>query len=66
MPFAILVLTAHLTGKANDTTALGAGIFFWGRVAHFLVYVLGIPYLRTVVFGIATLGPILILIQLFG
>ena len=35
VPFAILVLTAHLAGKANATTALGAGIFFWGRVAHF-------------------------------
>ena len=66
VPFAALVLVAHVAGKASATTALGATIFFWGRVAHLVVYVLGIPYLRTLVWAIAWLGPILILTQLFG
>jgi uncharacterized MAPEG superfamily protein len=48
-PFAILVLVAQVTGKANATTAFGATLFFWGRVAHALVYLAGIPYLRTLV-----------------
>src|SRR5262245_39577351 len=64
-PFAILVLVAHVTGKANSTTALGATLFFWGRVAHAAVYTAGIIYLRTAVFFVATLGEILILLQLF-
>ena len=63
-PFAVLVLTAHVAGVANSTTALGATLFFWGRVAHFVVYCIGIPYLRTLVFAVAVVGEILILAQL--
>jgi len=65
-PFAILVLVAQVAGKANATTALGATMFFWGRVAHALVYLAGIPYLRTLVFGIAIAGELMILFQIFG
>jgi len=65
-PFAVLVLTAHVAGASNATTALGATLFFWGRVAHFVVYAIGIPYLRTAVFAVAVLGEIMILTQLFG
>ena len=52
-PFAALVIVAHLTGKANATTAFLATSFFWLRLAHAVVYLLGIPYLRTVIY---TLG----------
>lgn len=52
-PFAALVLVAHLSGKANATTAFWAMTFFWLRVAHAVVYLLAIPYLRTLLF---TLG----------
>ena len=64
-PFAALVLVAHVTGKANGTTALGAELFFLARVAHLIVYLAGIPVLRTLVFSVGALGEILILIQLF-
>jgi uncharacterized MAPEG superfamily protein len=64
-PFAILVLVAQVSGKANATTALGATTFFWARVAHAAVYIAGIRYLRTLVFGVATFGAVLILGQLF-
>ena len=64
-PFAILVLVAHITGKANGWTALGAQIFFWGRVAHVAVYTAGITGVRTAVFFVAIVGEVLILLQLF-
>lgn len=63
-PFAILVLVAQLSGKANATTALGATTFFWARVAHAAVYIAGIRYLRTLVFAVSTVGAVLILGQL--
>ena len=63
-PFAILVLVAHVAGRANATTALGATLFFWGRVLHALTYIAGIPYLRTAVFGLSIVGEIMILLQL--
>jgi uncharacterized MAPEG superfamily protein len=65
-PFAILVLAAQVSGKANATTALGATIFFWARVGHFAIYSAGIPYLRTLTFGLGIWGEIMILMQLFG
>jgi uncharacterized MAPEG superfamily protein len=52
-PFAALVIVAHVAGKANATTAFLATSFFWLRLAHAVVYLLGIPYLRTVIY---TLG----------
>jgi uncharacterized MAPEG superfamily protein len=64
-PFAILVLAAQVSGKANGMTALGAEIFFWARVAHVAVYTAGITGVRTAVFFVGTAGELLILIQLF-
>jgi uncharacterized MAPEG superfamily protein len=57
-PFAALVIVIHLAGKANAMTAFWAISFFWLRVVHALVYMLGIPYLRTLVY---TLGYIAVL-----
>jgi uncharacterized MAPEG superfamily protein len=64
-PFAIVVLVAAVAGKANATTATGATLFFWGRVAHAAVYVTGIPYLRTAAFFVGTAGELMILSQLW-
>ncbi len=64
-PFAVLVIAAHLSGAANETTALGATIFFWARIAHALVYTAGISVVRTIVFFVGAAGEIMILTQLF-
>jgi uncharacterized MAPEG superfamily protein len=62
--FAILVLAAQLAGKTNVVTALGAQLFFWSRLAYAPVYVVGIPWLRTGLWGISFLGLLQILLQL--
>jgi uncharacterized MAPEG superfamily protein len=62
--FAALVLVAHVAGKANAMTALGAQLFFWGRVVYAAVYLAGIPWARTGVWGVSVLGLILIFLQL--
>ena len=62
--FAILVLVAQAVGRLDATTALGANLFFWGRLAYAIVYVFGIPWLRTLVWGVAVAGLLLILSQL--
>jgi len=64
-PFAILVLVAHVTGKANATTALGAELFLLGRVLHAILYIAGVVYLRTAAFLLGTLGEVMIFLQLF-
>ena len=63
--FAIVVLAAELAGRANETTALGATLFFWGRLAYALVYLLGIPWLRTAVWAVSVAGILLVFSQLF-
>ncbi len=63
-PFAILVLVAHVSGKSNALTALGAELFFWARLAHVVVYTAGLIGVRTAVFFVGTAGQLLILIQL--
>src|SRR3982074_1220827 len=56
-PFAALVIVVHLAGKANAMTAFWAASYFWVRLAHAVVYLLGIPLVRTVLF---TLGYVAI------
>jgi uncharacterized MAPEG superfamily protein len=64
-PFAILVLVAHVAGKANGWTAFGAELFFWARVAHVAVYTAGLVGVRTAAFFVGAAGELLILVQLF-
>lgn len=64
IPFAALVLAAHGLNKLSDLTVLGAQLFFWGRVAHPIVYIAGIPYLRTLAFFAAYVGMALIFIAI--
>ena len=59
-PFAALVLVAQVIGVANDTTALGALIFFWARIVHAIVFTFGIPWLRTVSFAVSWVGMLMI------
>ncbi len=63
--FAIVVIAAHLAGKANETTALGAALFFWARLSYAIVYVVGVPWLRTAVWAVSIAGIVLIFTQLF-
>jgi uncharacterized MAPEG superfamily protein len=63
--FSALVLIAAVSGKANAMTALGALIFFWGRVAHAIIYWIGIPMLRTLAWLASVVGMAMIAIQLF-
>src|SRR5512134_528334 len=62
--FAALVLAAQVAGLANETTALGALLFFWGRVAYAVVYVIGIPWVRTGAWAVSIVGLVLIFLQL--
>jgi uncharacterized MAPEG superfamily protein len=62
--FAALVLVAQVTGKASATTALGAQLFFWARLIYAPVYLIGIPLLRTCLWGISVVGLVLIFTQL--
>ncbi len=58
--FAALVLVVLYTGNANDTTALGAQLYFWGRVAYVPAYIAGIPVIRTLIWAVSMAGLLMI------
>lgn len=62
--FAILVVAALHAGVSNDMTRLGAQLFFYGRLSHAVLYVAGVPWLRTVAWAASIVGLLLILLQL--
>jgi len=49
-PFAALVIAIQLAGKNDAMTAFWAISFFWLRVAHAVVYLAAIPFIRTIIF----------------
>nr|WP_298687927.1 MAPEG family protein [uncultured Dongia sp.] len=62
--FAAVVLVAHATGHLNSMTAVGAQLFFWARLAYAIIYLAGIPWLRTGTWAVSMVGLILIVLQL--
>jgi uncharacterized MAPEG superfamily protein len=62
--FLALVLAASIAGKAPQV-ALGATVFFWARLIYWLVYLAGIPVLRTLVWLVSIVGLILILKEIW-
>ena len=62
--FAVLVLVTEITNKNNAMTGYGAQLFFWARVLYAVIYVIGLPWLRTGVWAISVIGLIVIFLQL--
>lgn len=63
--FAALVLMLNALGISNSTTVLACNVYFWARLAHYLVYTVGIPWLRTLSFAVAWVCILALLWQLF-
>ncbi|MFN4311694.1 MAG: MAPEG family protein [Ferrovibrio sp.] len=61
VPFAALVLAAAVMNRADAWTALGAQVFFYSRVAHAVVYTLGVPWLRTLAYAGGLAGMAMVL-----
>jgi uncharacterized MAPEG superfamily protein len=62
--FAALVLVAVAAGKTSDMTLLGAQIFLWARIAYAVVYLIGLPWIRTATWGVSVVGLAMIFLQL--
>ena len=58
--FIPLVAIVELAGLSSALTALGAGIYLIGRVAFAPLYLMGVPYLRSLAWGVAVLGIMLV------
>ena len=64
--FAAAVLIAHVAGIHNSLTEWGARLYLGARIAYLILYALGVPIVRSLVWNVAALGIFMILIALFG
>jgi uncharacterized MAPEG superfamily protein len=62
--FIPLVLIADITSRDNAVVELGAQIFFWARLVYAIVYIAGVPWVRTAVWGVSVVGLLMIFFQL--
>ncbi len=62
--FAAAVLMGAVLGRHNALTQWGAVLYLAGRLLFVPLYAFGIPVLRTLAWGVATAGIVLVLIGL--
>jgi len=65
--FAPLVLAAQdlNVNVSTSTTAIACALYFWSRLAHAVVYTLGLPVLRTLAFTGGFIAQVLVALALF-
>ncbi|MDI1346374.1 MAG: MAPEG family protein [Pseudolabrys sp.] len=66
VPFAALVLILDSMGHSTMSTAIACAVYFWARLAHVIVYALGIPVLRTLAFTVGFLAQAVLVVAVFG
>jgi uncharacterized MAPEG superfamily protein len=64
--FAPLVLILDAMDRSTQSTAIACAVYFWARVAHVIVYALGIPVLRTLAFTVGFLAQAVLVLAIFG
>jgi uncharacterized MAPEG superfamily protein len=62
--FAAAVLIANASGVSTDMTVLGAQMFFYARVAHAVIYLMGWPMIRPLAWSIGLIGTLMIFFAL--
>jgi uncharacterized MAPEG superfamily protein len=63
--FAPLVLIANALQISTGTTVAACAVYFWARLAHFVVYALGIPVLRTLCWTVGWLALAALVLAIF-
>ena len=66
IPFAAIVIVAHLAEISNDATAAAATAYFWIRAIHYVFYTVGISYIRSPAFMLSWLAQICIVYQIIS
>lgn len=59
--FGFAILIVETAGLENSTTAMGAALYFWARLAYAPIYLLGVAWLRTIVWSVSLVGLLMVL-----
>ena len=63
--FAAAVIVAEVAGKTGTLTLWGAGLYFAARLVYLPLYALGVAYVRSLVWLVATAGLVMVIAALF-
>ena len=63
--FAPLVLILAQLDYSTRWTALACAVYFWARLAHLVVYTLGLPVFRTIAFTVGFLAQAVLAVSIF-
>jgi uncharacterized MAPEG superfamily protein len=63
--FAVLVLVAQALDISNRTTVWACAVYFWARLAHAIVFALGIPVVRTLAFLVGFGAQVALVLAIF-
>ena len=63
--FAPLVLVTQALAITTPATAFACALYFWARLAHAVVYTLGIPVLRTLAFTVGFAAQVMLVQAIF-
>ncbi len=63
--FAPLALIAAQQGISTSTSMLGAQLFFYSRVAHAILYILGVPLVRPLAWAVGIAGTVMVFLAIF-
>lgn len=64
--FAPVILIAAVANLNNSYTALGAQLFFWARLVHAILYVIGVPMVRPLAWVVGIVGTVMVLLADLG
>ena len=64
--FAPLVLILDTLGRSTNATIIACAVYFWARLAHAVVYALGIPVARTLAFAVGFGAQVVLALAVFG
>ena len=63
--FAPLVLILDSLNVSTWATVIACAVYFWTRLAHAILYALGVPVLRTIAFTVGFLCQVVLVLAIF-
>lgn len=64
--FAPLAIIGHITMPDDGYLGMMAAVHFWAMIAHYVIYCIGIPVLRTLAFVVAVAATLAMALRLLG
>jgi uncharacterized MAPEG superfamily protein len=64
--FAALVLILTAIHHSTMSTMIACAVYFWARLAHAIIYTMGVPVLRTLSFAVGFFAQVILVLAVLG